>query len=104
VRRTVHRFVRETAYRFLPPFFFPPLAVFFAIVAYPPFRRGFIAAREPPALQRRGPRRAGLRCQSLVLAAVSIASSISGAIGKMSAAVEQKIGGVMDDTPGPVGG
>ena len=69
----MHRFVRETAYRFLPPVFFPPLAVFFAIVAYPPFRRGIITAREPPALQRRGPRRAGLRCQSLVLAAVSIA-------------------------------
>jgi hypothetical protein len=25
----------EAAYRFLPPFFFPPLAVFFAIALYP---------------------------------------------------------------------
>jgi hypothetical protein len=28
-------------YRFLPPFFFPPLAVFFAIARIPPFVRGF---------------------------------------------------------------
>ena len=27
----------ERAYRFLPPFFFPPLAVFFAITLIPPF-------------------------------------------------------------------
>ena len=31
------------AYRFLPPFFFPPLAVFFAITLIPPFTRGFVA-------------------------------------------------------------
>ena len=30
---------RERAYRFLPPFFFPPLA-FFAIASIPPFTRG----------------------------------------------------------------
>ena len=43
VNRTVHRantvhrvFGGEAAYRFLPPFFLPPLAVFFAISAYPP--------------------------------------------------------------------
>jgi hypothetical protein len=83
--------LRETAYRFLPPFFFPPLAVFFAIFAYPPFRRGFIAAREPPALQRRGPRRAGLRYQSLVLAAVSISPAIA-ARSLMSAVLLQKKG------------
>ena len=91
------------AYRFLPPFFFPPLAVFFAIFAYPPFHRGFIAAREPPALQRRGPRRAGLRYQSPVLAAVSSPSSIV-SMAMSAQCVLQKIGGVMDDTPGPVGG
>jgi hypothetical protein len=28
------------AYRFLPPFFFPPLAVFFAITLIPPFTLG----------------------------------------------------------------
>ena len=28
----------EAAYRFLPPFFFPPLAVFFAIALYPSLR------------------------------------------------------------------
>ena len=31
------------SYRFLPPFFFPPLAVFFAICFYPPLRVGFAA-------------------------------------------------------------
>ena len=31
------------AYRFLPPFFFPPLAAFFAIALYPPLRVGFVA-------------------------------------------------------------
>jgi len=30
------------SYRFLPPFFFPPLADFFAIAIYPPLRVGFV--------------------------------------------------------------
>ena len=30
------------AYRFLPPFFFPPLAVFFAIALIPPFTRRLV--------------------------------------------------------------
>ena len=34
---TVHRLAGARAYRFLPPFFFAPLAAFFAIVVYPPF-------------------------------------------------------------------
>ena len=33
----------EAAYRFLPPFFFPPLAVFFAIALIPPFTRGILS-------------------------------------------------------------
>ena len=38
---TVHRCLAgEVAYRFLPPFFFPPLAAFFAIALIPPFTRG----------------------------------------------------------------
>jgi hypothetical protein len=47
--------VAVAAYRFLPPFFFPPLAVFFAIALYPPLRVGLtarsthrIAASLPP--------------------------------------------------------
>ena len=37
----------EAAYRFLPPFFFPPLAVFFAIALIPPFARGFLRGLSP---------------------------------------------------------
>ena len=41
------------SYRFLPPFFFPPLAVFFAIALIPPFTRGIPIARAfPPPSQR----------------------------------------------------
>jgi hypothetical protein len=36
------------AYRFLPPFFFPPLAVFFAIALYPPLRVGLVAKSLQP--------------------------------------------------------
>jgi len=36
------------AYRFLPPFFFPPLAVFFAIALYPPLRVGSFAKSLQP--------------------------------------------------------
>ena len=36
------------AYRFLPPFFFAPLAAFFAIVVIPPFTRGILPARGCP--------------------------------------------------------
>ena len=36
------------AYRFLPPFFFPPLAVFFAISSIPPFVRDFACASTHP--------------------------------------------------------
>jgi hypothetical protein len=39
------------AYRFLPPFFFPPLAVFFAIALYPPLRVGLV--REEPSTAHR---------------------------------------------------
>ena len=35
-------------YRFLPPFFFAPLAAFFAIVVIPPFTRGILPARGCP--------------------------------------------------------
>ena len=38
VQSTMHRrFSGCEGYRFLPPFFFAPLAAFFAIVVYPPF-------------------------------------------------------------------
>ncbi len=37
----------KAAYRFLPPFFFPPLAVFFAIALIPPFARGFLRGLSP---------------------------------------------------------
>src|SRR5688500_6672267 len=37
----------EAAYRFLPPFFFPPLAVFFAIALIPPFARRFLRGLSP---------------------------------------------------------
>ena len=36
----------EVAYRFLPPFFFPPLAVFFAITLIPPFARRLVVCEE----------------------------------------------------------
>jgi hypothetical protein len=36
------------SYRFLPPFFFPPFAAFFAIVLYPPLRVGFVCEEHSP--------------------------------------------------------
>ena len=42
----------EAAYRFLPPFFFPPLAVFFAITLIPPFARWLMIAMGSTALRR----------------------------------------------------
>ena len=39
------------AYRFLPPFFFPPLAAFFAIVFVPPFTRGMAWAQPSPGIR-----------------------------------------------------
>ena len=46
-RRSPPFLAGAAAYRFLPPFFFPPLAVFFAIALYPPLRVGFV--REEPS-------------------------------------------------------
>jgi hypothetical protein len=40
----------EASYRFLPAFFFPPLA-FFAIVSYPPLHVGFACASAPTSIQ-----------------------------------------------------
>jgi hypothetical protein len=45
VLSTVHRRLAGEGYRFLPPFFFAPLAAFFAIVIYPPFH-SWDSARE----------------------------------------------------------
>ena len=42
-------FLRERAYRFLPAFFFPPLAAFFAIALIPPFTVGFRVRRASTA-------------------------------------------------------
>jgi hypothetical protein len=39
-RRSPPFLAGAAAYRFLPPFFFPPLADFFAIALYPPLRVG----------------------------------------------------------------
>ena len=54
VNRTVHRantvhrvFGGEAAYRFLPPFFFPPLADFFAIAPYPSLRSWVLRGLSP---------------------------------------------------------
>ena len=49
----------RTAYRFLPPFFFPPLAAFFAIALYPPLRVGFDSEEQSPYRSASANRHAG---------------------------------------------
>ena len=54
------RFWQDRAsYRFLPPFFFPPLAAFFAIALIPPFTRGIarsaLRGRGAAAVRHAGP-------------------------------------------------
>ena len=46
-------------YRFLPPFFFPPLAAFFAIAFYPPLRVGFVREERSPYRSAAASRHAG---------------------------------------------
>ena len=64
---TAAPFSGRGSYRFLPPFFFPPLAVFFAIALIPPFTRGIPIARafapqsQRPCLLARRPASVGAR-------------------------------------------
>src|SRR5262249_17977408 len=54
-RRSPPFLAGRTAYRFLPPFFFPPLAAFFAIAPYPPLRVGSPSRRAITVSQRHLP-------------------------------------------------
>ena len=83
-------------YRFLPPFFFAPLAAFFAIVVYPPFH-SWDSACEGLSLHCSAAaiRRAGLLLSAPRRLFAGTSASAEG--------VHQKIGGAMRDTPGPVG-
>jgi hypothetical protein len=56
----------EAAYRFLPPFFFPPLAVFFAIALIPPFARGFYLRGLSPRCSATAVRHVSLRLSAPV--------------------------------------
>jgi hypothetical protein len=84
------------AYRFLPPFFFPPLAVFFAITLIPPFTRGL--SREDShriAAPRPSGRRPALSASS---ASLKAATFVCGSV------CIKKKGVSALDTPGPAGG
>jgi hypothetical protein len=90
------RFSGCEGYRFLPPFFFAPLAAFFAIVVYPPFH-SWDSVREGLSLHCSAAaiRRAGLLLSAPRRLFAGTSASAEG--------VHQKIGGAMRDTPGPVG-
>src|SRR5438094_8657270 len=94
------RFWRDAAaYRFLPPFFFPPLALFFAIALYPPLHHGIVREEPRPQCHAAACRHAGGG------AAAPLASLPTPARRAREVRIK-KIGGaqVALTPPGPVGG
>jgi hypothetical protein len=86
----------EVAYRFLPPFFFPPLAVFFAITLIPPFARWLMIAMGSTALRR--------RCHPGTSARSVGALRLVAKLPPRGRSASKKLGVSPLDTPGPVGG